>query len=365
MIKSIPPYGQRSGWIPKKQEDFGDGGAFPEIHIAQYPLGMGKNVISDGNSSQNSSIVPLKTDSQGNIRYDSIVHYGRSSDVVVHSRPIDSMGRYYTQDELQRPDEKVESKITEITKRALEEKLNSKIGCRNASQAPSNINPNPTSQFIRYTPANQNNQSSTSQKIIRLVEKPVDPLEPAKFRAKKVPRGPPSPPAPVLHSPPRKPTKEERENWIIPPCISNWKNNKGLTIELDKRLASDGRGLQEHTLNPNFAKFAEVLYATEKHTREEITYRTKVQQTLAMEEKKRKDQELLEYARKARMERLGILNEAREKETYEERRLRIEREELLEERRRERERESRLERMRGRNRERAMERIQSSGLSSE
>src|SRR4051812_1187526 len=33
-----PPYGQRSGWRPRSAEDFGDGGAFPEIPVAQYPL---------------------------------------------------------------------------------------------------------------------------------------------------------------------------------------------------------------------------------------------------------------------------------------------------------------------------------------
>ena len=37
-----PGYGQRSGWIPRTLDDFGDGGAFPEISIAQYPLEMGK-----------------------------------------------------------------------------------------------------------------------------------------------------------------------------------------------------------------------------------------------------------------------------------------------------------------------------------
>lgn len=36
---SAPPYGQRKGWIPRTENDFGDGGAFPEIHVAQYPLG--------------------------------------------------------------------------------------------------------------------------------------------------------------------------------------------------------------------------------------------------------------------------------------------------------------------------------------
>ena len=49
---------------------------------------------------------------------------------------------------------------------------------------------------------------------------------------------------PVMHSPPRPVTAEDQANWKIPPCISNWKNAKGYTIPLDKRLAADGRGLQ-------------------------------------------------------------------------------------------------------------------------
>jgi len=38
----IPPYGKRHGFVPRNPEDFGDGGAFPEIHISQFPLGMGR-----------------------------------------------------------------------------------------------------------------------------------------------------------------------------------------------------------------------------------------------------------------------------------------------------------------------------------
>lgn len=68
----------------------------------------------------------------------------------------------------------------------------------------------------------------------------------ARFKInQKIPRGPPSPPAPVLHSPTRKVTVKEQQEWKIPPCISNWKNAKGYTIPLDKRLAADGRGLQQ------------------------------------------------------------------------------------------------------------------------
>ena len=37
--KEPPPYGARSGFVPRTIHDFGDGGAFPEIHVAQFPLG--------------------------------------------------------------------------------------------------------------------------------------------------------------------------------------------------------------------------------------------------------------------------------------------------------------------------------------
>lgn len=47
--KEPPPYGQRKGWVPRSLDDFGDGGAFPEIMVAQYPLNMGaKNSSKKG-----------------------------------------------------------------------------------------------------------------------------------------------------------------------------------------------------------------------------------------------------------------------------------------------------------------------------
>lgn len=35
MVKATPPYLKRANFIPRKPEDFGDGGAFPEIHVSQ------------------------------------------------------------------------------------------------------------------------------------------------------------------------------------------------------------------------------------------------------------------------------------------------------------------------------------------
>lgn len=50
---------------------------------------------------------------------------------------------------------------------------------------------------------------------------------------------------------------DERDAWKIPPCISNWKNPKGYIISLDKRLATDGRDLQENTISDSFAYFSD------------------------------------------------------------------------------------------------------------
>ncbi|KAJ0763380.1 putative SKI-interacting protein, SKIP [Helianthus annuus] len=100
-----------------------------------------------------------------------------------------------------------------------------------------------------------------------MVEMPVDPLEPPKFKHKRVPKANGSPPVPVMHSPPRPVTVKDQQDWKIPPCISNWKNPKGYTIPLDKRLAADGRGLQEVQINDNFAKLSEALYVAEQQAR--------------------------------------------------------------------------------------------------
>ena len=95
-------------------------------------------------------------------------------------------------------------------------------------------------EYIRYQPSKAGGEtnSGASERIIKMHEMPVDPLEPPKFKHKKAPRGPPSPPVPVMHSPPRKVSQKDMQDWKIPPCVSNWKNAKGYTIPLDKRLAA-------------------------------------------------------------------------------------------------------------------------------
>ena len=151
---------------------------------------------------------------------------------------------------------------------------------------------------------------AAKQRVIRMVEAQVDPIEPPKHKFKKVPGGPPSPPAPVLHSPPRKLTVADQASWKVPPCISNWKNARGYTIPLDKRLAADGRGLQETTINNKFASLSEALYVVERKAAEDIRVRNQVRKQMAMKEKEDSEKELRDMASRARMERAGLSGNA-------------------------------------------------------
>ncbi|GAA5822232.1 hypothetical protein JCM11251_006270 [Rhodosporidiobolus azoricus] len=298
---SIPPYGQRKGWKPKTQAEFGDGGAYPECHVAQYPLELGRKKTASGNT------LALQVDADGNVNYGAIAQQGQRSGVHVQSSFKDLVPLSHRTDLdksaqlMERPSEEDVQATADRTKAALEKLVQGKI---KAAQ-PKNV---PNSQgdvsYMRYTPQNGGVEK---QKIIKMMDVVEDPLEPPKFKGKKIPRGPPSPPPPVLRSPPRKVTAQDQKDWMIPPCVSNWKNNKGYTIPLDKRLAADGRGLQDIHINDRFAQFSEALYVADRHAREEVRQRSLMQQKIAAKEKEAKEENLRLLAQRAREERSGVV----------------------------------------------------------
>lgn len=200
------------------------------------------------------------------------------------------------------------------------------------------------SNYIRYTPFNKSelSNSGAAQRIIKITEVQRDPLEPARFKInKKLPQAPPSPPATIQHSPPRKITVKEQQEWKIPPCISNWKNPKGYTIPLDKRLAADGRGLQQVHVNENFSKLSESLYIVERKAREAVELRAQMERKRAQKEKEEKEETLRKLAQKAREERAGIRNYSDDEEDDDEFK---ERNQLRQDRNRERQRERNIQR---------------------
>ncbi|TPX46847.1 hypothetical protein SeMB42_g02691 [Synchytrium endobioticum] len=308
----IPPYGQRKGWIPKSLVDFSDGGAFPEIHVAQFPLDMGRKkasatgsgISSVRNGQTNGGTVPLTTDSTGKLRYDAVIRKGGQSGMQTAFKDMVPIDIKPDDPSWERPDEETVKATTDRTRAALEKVLASRVTAgqpRGESEKEETKGPS----YVKYT-STQGAVSNT--RIIRMVEAQVDPLEPPRFKVKKMPRTGGSPPPPVMHSPPRKVSAEEQKAWYIPPTISNWKNAKGYTIPLDKRLAADGRGLQEIAINDGFAKLSEALFIADRHAREEVRIRAEMQQRLAEKEKREKEEKLRTLAQQARDSRTGLTN---------------------------------------------------------
>ncbi|KAI9898497.1 hypothetical protein N3K66_006857 [Trichothecium roseum] len=304
-----PPYGQRVGWRPRTQEDFGDGGAFPEVHVAQYPLEMGKKTETKSNA------LAIQVDKEGKVDYSAIAKQGHGAGRVIHTSFKDLIPLRHQAEagdlDLSRPDRESVAATTEKTQAALAKLVSGAV----AAQKPKNVNTgsraDPT--FVRYTPTGQFGDNSKKQdRIMKIVERQKDPMEPPKFKHKKIPRGPPSPPPPVMHSPPRKLTAEDQEMWKIPPTVSNWKNPKGFTVPLDKRLAADGRGLQDVTINDKHAQFAEAVKMAERHAREEVQQRAIMQQRLAEKEKYQKEENLRSLAQKAREDRAAATRKRRD-----------------------------------------------------
>ena len=322
---SVPTYGNRQGWKPRTANDYDDGGAFPEIHLPQFPLGMGEKKTS-------SSIIPLNIDSEGKINFGAVL--GIHDKKVVYSSARDLIEREPDEDDLVRPGEEEEMETTALTQEALSKNIQTKI----AAAVPAKpAQKQAEATYFRYTPEGQNKQ----QRVIKLVEKPVDPFEPPKFKHKKVVRGPGSPPVPIVHSPPRKLTQKDFEEWKIPPCISNWKNQRGLTIALDKRLAADGRGLQKPQINDKFAQLAESLYLAERNARTMVEQRAEINKLSAEKVRREKEEQLAEMAARARNARTNNFGESEEDAA------RAERDKLREERRKQTEREMRLENLKG------------------
>jgi SNW domain-containing protein 1 len=303
-------------FVPRSLADFDDGGAFPEIHVAQYPRHMGNPHLKKpgaGNvNSTSRAIVNVEVDKDGEISYDAIIKGGTNADKKVYSRHDDLKGGEAKEEDVALPNEEEERAAAERTQLALQNLISKKTALDKPSgsamvNAESSKNVEEKTQFIKYTPRPDapGYNPAAAQRVIQMVPAQVDPMMPPKHKHLKAPRGPAEDPVPVLHAPPKKLTKEERDKWNVPACISNWKNTRGYTIPLDKRLAADGRGLREHTINSNFATLSESLYVAEKQARQEVRMRAQVQKKLAMQEKDKREEELRELANQARLERSG------------------------------------------------------------
>ncbi|EOA37292.1 hypothetical protein CARUB_v10010911mg, partial [Capsella rubella] len=340
-VKAVPAN------LKQHAEDFGDGGAFPEIHVAQCPLSLGSDDSND--NKPQSKVLPVTVDAHGHVVFDAIVRQNENLGKIVYSQHSDHIPKMLKNEgDVGEDEESHEDITTQETKAAIEKILN-------AAQPNNVVKPLGDLKYINYKPSLQRSAAfspGAKERSIRVSEMLVDPLAPPKFRHKRVPKasGGSSEAVPVMHSPPRAVILKERQDWDIPPCVSNWTNQKGYTIPLEKRPSADGRVLHEDQINDNFTKLSESLDVVAQKAREANSLRLRVQREMEMKEKERKEQEVRALAQKARSERNVVASETvdvprgdydydREREMEKEGR--IQRDNIREERRREREKEQR------------------------
>lgn len=266
-------------------------------------------------------VIPRTLDeTTGRVRYEVLAQVGHGPERRVQARHADTVAQGTSIIQPRPSPEEVAAETAKV-QRALEDILQAKIRATQPKSITGRgdvVKEKNATSIVTFAAAGQGVCSSKSQptiqRIVKMVEAPRDPLEPPKFRHKRIPRPPGSPPAPVLHSPPRKATAKEQRAWKIPPCVSNWKNPKGYTIPLDKRLAADGRGLVEAGINDNFARVAESLYLAERHAREEVSKRAAIERKLAEQEKAVREEALRDLARQAREEKALLTQAIRREE---------------------------------------------------
>eukprot|EP01063_Lacrimia_lanifica_P040279 TRINITY_DN9087_c0_g1_i1.p1 TRINITY_DN9087_c0_g1~~TRINITY_DN9087_c0_g1_i1.p1 ORF type:complete len:490 (+),score=252.47 TRINITY_DN9087_c0_g1_i1:46-1470(+) len=322
--------------------DYGDGGAFPEIHRPQFPLDMGR-------PGKKSNALAVAADSKGTLTNTALVRQGRRENETVYSNYKDLVPKQLHDEALARPAEsEVEDALTKARK-ALEAKIQAKL----TGAKPTNVKQvEGGAQYLRYTPSNTaSGAPQVKNRMVKMVQQQVDPLEPAKFRIKRVPAGPPSPTAPVLHSPQKKLSAKDMADFKVPACVSNWKNPKGYTVPLEQRVRADGRGLIDAPLGEKHAMLATAIGAQEKLLRERVEMRNQLAKKVASKKKEKEEEELRDLAMRYRDQKEQLLDERTQEgrskeEIMEERR----RNEVREERRQQWEHERRISERKGQGR---------------
>ncbi len=87
-------------------KDFGDSGAFPEIHVPQYPLDMGSTSKTKTAANQSNAIA-IQLDAQGEVKFEMIARQGvANKNKIIYSKFTDLLPKQITEDDpdLARPD---------------------------------------------------------------------------------------------------------------------------------------------------------------------------------------------------------------------------------------------------------------------
>lgn len=155
--------------------------------------------------------------------------------------------------------------------------------------------------------------NSADGKIIQIETMQEDPLLPPKHKLRKnrhERHDQEQEVGPILKKA-AKVSKEDRQKWNIPAAISNWKNNSGFTIALDKRVIGAGGAtgresgkVDAELLNvEKFSALNQALNNAEVQAREDIIRRNEVRQQLELNEKRQREEKIKEIANRTKRRR--------------------------------------------------------------
>lgn len=89
-LPRAPRYLARNGFLPRSAVHFADGGAFPEIHVAQYPPGLGLNKTgANAKGSLTGAVTTVTVNASGDTNHDSIITERIGRDKIVHTKHAD------------------------------------------------------------------------------------------------------------------------------------------------------------------------------------------------------------------------------------------------------------------------------------
>lgn len=163
-------------------------------------------------------------------------------------------------------------------------------------------------KYVSFSGVERDNGNEIDEKIIEISDLREDPMLPPKFKLRKNRHKEPSPPPPVLRKKPTvNITREEKEKWRIPAALSNWKNNQGFTIPLEKRVKVANAGRETDIYDEEsllrLANLASALEAADSEAREEIKIRNRMIADLTAKEQRKKRDRLEEIVNATRNER--------------------------------------------------------------
>lgn len=162
--------------------------------------------------------------------------------------------------------------------------------------------------YVNFTPSGMGDPDDGG-KTIEIRDYKEDPMLPPKFKLRKNRHKEPSPPPPILKSSSNtKVTKELKDQWKIPSAVSNWKNNQGFSISLDKRVNATGMGGASVESSINVEKFSLLSLALENahnQARDDIRIRNQRRKEQAIQEQRDKESQLRELLERTRTERFG------------------------------------------------------------